>query len=343
MRTLLLVLLSQRQRLTVLLLGLALLAPSRAEDPGYSEMAILDLGSGRLLCRYFLDLELQRQIQAGSETPHYPRTRRFLGGQVRPRPDFDPDPGTKPVAPRDLADPLHSLGHLTDGTELVYREVGPEGEQTRVELGVLESGSMRVLARPLFNWAGRSLFTHDPMVAQAGPYLLVDEPAGVRCLRLADGSQAWRADWHLAHARWNWGAFFQQGMLFADVPQGLARVDPSTGTILWIFKQPAEFMTVRAYDDGRVYLAFIWPEENRASLLSQAFKKRHPGQPERTRALPHGTAWFGSTLFQGVWTLWEWRDDHWSPIFQHRAQDASDALYARYGFSPSMRRRLTGP
>lgn len=323
-----------------LLLVLLLLGMVRAED-GIEQMALLDLRTGRVECRYELDRALQRQILDGSETPRYAGTRRFLAIE---QPElglrFETDPATKPVETGPIfmrPDEVQSLGRLSDGTEFAFRITAQDDSKNHLELGLLERGQLRVLAWTTFANAGRSLYVHDPIIAIAGPFLLLDEPTGVRCLRWRDGSQAWRSSWHFAHSRWGNQAFYQQGCLFADVAEGLARVDPATGKFVWVWRQPAEFIALRAYGDGLVYAAFFRDERALTRLLETA-----GGKPEFSRVIPHGKAFFGATLRQGVWTVWEWRDGQWSRVFKHRADRSDlDLLYAHYGFSPAMRRRLT--
>lgn len=371
----------------VLLLVLLALSPVGAEDPGPSTIAVLDPANGRLLAWYRTDRVVRDQIAAGQETPRFPFTLRFSGikkGETDHYINFpDPDPASKPreVNPPPASQPDHVgavrgrpywLARYKGGERLAFMVTNssdasyPDKEQGPV--GIFGSdGRFHVLVRKTTRiCAGRSEAFHDPRLTVAGPYLLVDDAGkGTTCYHLPDGRVQWRAPWHFGHCRNMWGAWYEKGALYVDQKDGLARVDPRTGRILWTWKDAGEIEALRVYPDGRLYVGYIYaPVWEVTQALGKAAVARYRWPvcrgvyfPFFTRVIPFKTSYFGITwrkraggdkeayFDRGTAAVWEYQDGHWSWIFDYECQGKStadlDKLYSRHGFSSSMRRRMT--
>ena len=188
----------------------------------------------------------------------------------------------------------------------------------------------------------------------AGPFLLSEEPDGASCRLIEDGRLLWRAPWKFGHCRWNLGAWHQGGALYIDTDQGLARVNPDTGKIVWVWPDAVELLSVRLYPDGLLYAEFQYgPADHLWAGLAEAARAHYHWADDHfsTRIIPYKASYFGSTwrgkryLKDGTVSIWERVNGKWSFIFDYPCQGQSpaelDALYAGYQLSPRMRRLLT--
>ncbi|GMU56966.1 MAG: hypothetical protein AMXMBFR33_61120 [Candidatus Xenobia bacterium] len=331
---------------------------ARAEDPGPSTVTVLR-PNGRLVAHYLLDKEGERQIRAGTESPHLEFLPRFLDWHHQAN------------KPKQVAwDPERpSLGQLPGGHLLVLKN----GERFVLDgegvLGLLDPAGQftPLLPHARISAGGRSLTTGEPQFAVAGLRLFSDSPEGVVCRRLPDGEILWRSNWHLGHARWDWGVFEEEGALYADTTRGLARIDPTSGRVLWVYPDAGELEKVRLGPDGLLYLTYRYAERIRHTLGKAAVGRYGwPWNPDaawfafKINVVPYRTGYFGLTYYDsrkgpqyldewpncpGVLAVWECKDGVWSWIFELKnpgkhSQDALDRIFARHGFSGSMRKRL---
>ncbi|MGE0490118.1 MAG: PQQ-binding-like beta-propeller repeat protein [Vulcanimicrobiota bacterium] len=337
------------RRLLLLLLVLSSLA--RAEDPGQSYLAVLDARTGKLLGHYLMDTVVQEQVMAGNEVPHFPYTRRFIGKleQVTYIVSYrDHDRHDKPSGGSKAMGDVRVLRKTPNGTPVAVRRAFDSPEAA---FGIVSDGRFRALVpRTTYQSGGRSIGFADPGLAVAGNFLLVDSEQGIKALSLPSGRQVWQSKLHFQHSRWDWGAWYQGGALYIEARQGLVKVDPANGEVSWVCPVVGEASLVRQYDDGRVYVGYIWPrlEVNRA--LEQAARERFKVEQLGVHVVPYKDGYFGHTgPIQGQSSpdhaVWETVRDQWKLIFEYPASltdiEQLDALYARHQFSPSMRRRLT--
>ncbi|MGE0492116.1 MAG: hypothetical protein AB7S38_23075 [Vulcanimicrobiota bacterium] len=337
-------------RFLVVLLALCLFLPALAEDPPNPQAAVLDPTSGQVLGHYLLMMSMQERIEAGSEEPHFEYLKEFCFS-----PGVDPgkltDEQGRPYSRPDRIDDQASLGYLPNGDRLVwYRTKGSHGPVKVMS----RDGRQRVLleSRELGAPGWRPLLR--PGACVAGPYLLSEEPDGASCRLVSDGSTRWKAPWKFGHCRWNLGAWYQGGALYVDTEKGLARVDPKTGKIAWIWPDAVELLRVRIYPDGLLYVDFQYgPHPEVFKSLRAAAKARYHWDDDQfgVRAIPYKATYFGRTwrgekyLQDGKVAIWERLEGKWKFIFEYSCQGQSEAeldeLYARHQFSPGMRRQLT--
>lgn len=328
----------------VLLVALLLFGLARAEDPGVSFLAVLDPESGRVLGHYRLDEELQQEVLDGVEAPHFPYSRRFCGHEKKVYiVGFeDEDAATKPYGGKwQIGQAVTGRGLLSDGTQFAFRaDAGYEGPGM---FGLIRNDRFHPLVRTEFHSSGRSLAAHKPRLTVAGPYLFTDSTEGVTCMKWADGSTLWKAPWHFAHCRYPWGAFYQRGCVFADLEGGLARIDPAGGKVLWKWAGAGEVENLRIYDDGRLYIGYVYAPRQLGQELRQASQERYGAKVTWAAWVPYRDLYFGSTQQQGRWAIWERVNGRWSFVLDHPggiSEAELDTLYARHQLSPTMRRRL---
>ncbi len=338
--------------LLALLVGLA-----RAEDPGPAFICVLRVENGQLVAQYKLDKEGQAQVDAGKEAPHLPFLARFVDSRWQ-------QPNKPEPLPWEPGNP--SLGRLPGGEILVVRQ--PDGSNT-IEgtgaLGVVDASGKftELLPRVKLGGAGRSLYMHEPRLAVAGLRLLSnDEAGGVVCQRLPDGERLWRAPWQLAHGRWDWGAFEERGNLYVDTTDGLCRIDPATGKVLWTFRDVGETKKLAVGSDGRLYVEYIYaqrvPDDLTGAAVARYGKAHEPHLGIFRQVIPYKTTYFGMTFFDpsgkplpdydwrsGTMAIWELKGGRWSWVFELKnpgrmTEGKLDKIFAAHHFSPNMRRRL---
>ncbi|MCA9792415.1 MAG: hypothetical protein KC910_11490 [Candidatus Eremiobacteraeota bacterium] len=324
-----------------------------AEDPGQSYLMVLDAQTGKTLGHYLMDTVVQEQVMAGTEVPHFAHTRRFIGKldavtyivQYR-----DNDPRDKPASGGKLSGDVRILRQTPNGTPVaVLQKSGSE----EAAFGVVLEGRFRPLVAHTRYWSGgRSTGFAEPGLAVAGNFLLVDSDQGIRALELPSGRQVWQSKLHFAHSRWDWGAWNQGGALFIEARQGLVKVDATKGRVLWTCPEVGEVNLVRQYDDGRVYVGYIWPRPDVARALRQAAENYFHCDQVGVHVVPYKDGYFGHTgPTEGQAApdhgVWETVGGQWKLVFEYPVTltdiEQLNALYAKYRFSPAMRRRLTTP
>lgn len=353
-----------------LLLILLLLLPALAEDPPNPQIAVLDPATGKVLGHYLMMRSMRERFEQGTEDPHFQSMDAFTHNRLLPG-KLTTEDGKHPFSRGDslTADKVF-MGRLENGDRLVFfRQQGSQGVLKVVD----PAGNQRVLV-PSTELAGagwRMFFV--PGLCAAGPYLLGEEPDGASCRRISDSKMLWRAKWKLGHCRWNLGAWYAGGALYVDTTEGLAKVDPETGKILWSWPDAVELTDIMLGTDGLLYVEFDYGPHPRLfkSLTRAALNRYHwPAKHEKElagnyfwpRIIPYkdtyfGMTWYSSKQLQGDQTwlqrylksgtvaLWEFKNGKWSWIFDYEVEGQTeaelDALYARYQFSPRMRKLLT--
>lgn len=339
----------------LLLLLFCLCSVCWAEDPGQSFMAVLDARNGEVLGHYLMDRVVQEQVIKGTEVPGFPYTRRFIKNLDKPTyivqfKDRDPHDKIAPGGGKRMGD-VDVLGTTPNGTAVAVR--GPQNYMAEgaVALGVVRQGRFQTLVPETHRWfGGRSSGFEIPHLAVAGNFLLVDGEQGVTAFALPDGKKLWTGPWHFLHTRWNLGAWYQGGALYVDSKNGLARIDVNTGKVLWSNPELGEIELVRQYDDGRIYVGYIYLSQKLRDSLTSAGQALYQTAKFHFNVVPYRDTYFAySGPLEDKNTpdnaVWERKNDQWKLVFRYPVSltdvKSLNALYAKYQFSPTMRRRLT--
>lgn len=352
------------------LLIVLLLLPALAEDPPNPQIAVLDPATGQVLGHYLMMRSMRERFEQGTEDPHFDSMDAFTH-QFRDPSKLTSEDGKSNFSRGDslTADKIF-MGRLENGDRLVwFRKKGNQGPLKVVDT----AGNQRTLVPSTgLGGAGWRMF-FVPGLCAAGPYLLGEEPDGASCRRISDSKLLWHAPWKFGHCRWNLGAWYTGGALYVDTTRGLAKVDPASGKILWTWSDAVELTRVVQEPDGLLYVEFDYgPHERLYKPLTQAAVERYHWPAQKAeglagnyfwpRIIPYKDTYFGMTWYSprrltgdktwleqylksGTIALWELKNGKWSFIFDYEVKGQSeaelDALYAKYRFSPGMRKMLT--
>lgn len=345
--------------LNLLLLLLCLTAVLRAEDPPNRHVGVLDPATGKPLGHYLLMRSTHEAIDAGTEDPHFAYLWEFCFGERRgadkpevyDRPDLNGGPDKT------------YLGTLPGEISILWFRKEGNYEVGWGPLKAVDAGGRQwtLISRTCYSTAGRSAYFHHPRLSVAGPFLLVEEDQGLLCKRIPDNKVLWRTDLKFNHyCRWNWGAWYRDGALYLSSSKGLVRVNPDTGKQLWTWPDAVEVCDLDLYPDGHLYVRYQYgPSDAQFASLRKAALDHYnwPGDFRFfSRIIPYkdrhfASVWWrkgeleGNYLKDGKQALWECVDGKWSFIFDYevkgQSQEELDALFARHGFSPRMRKQLT--